>query len=100
MSPTWQPDADLYTKDEIEVFEQARTTCVSSGSDETTPVSDERDEEPVFSSRMSEGDPWYKNKMFLAAGVGLVALGVVLAASGGGDDGPGDLSDFPPPPGS
>lgn len=98
VSPTWQPDADLYTKDEIEVFEQARTTCAAS-SDDVAPVEDV-EEEPVFSSRMSEGTPWYKNKGFLAVGGGLVALGVILAVSGGGDDGPGNLADFPPPPGS
>jgi hypothetical protein len=96
VSPTWQPDADLYTKDEIEVFEQARTTCAASS--DPTPV-DTVEEEPVISSRMSQGTPWYKNKTFLLVGGGLVALGVILALSGGGDDGPGDLSDFPPPPG-
>lgn len=95
VAPTWLPDADLYTKDEIEVFEQARGTCASSDSGS----SGVGRAEPRFSSRVSEGDPWYKNKTYLAIGGGLVAVGVILAVSGGDDDEASPLADFPPPPG-
>ena len=88
---SWQPDKDLYTKDEVEVFEQARNTC---------PPPSEAPPEPGFSSRVSAGDPWYMNKTYWLIGGGVVVLGALLLLGGGEDDeGPPPLADFPPPPG-
>ncbi|GJM44415.1 MAG: hypothetical protein DHS20C21_12570 [Gemmatimonadota bacterium] len=94
VEPSWQPDKDLYTKDEVVVFDQARQSCPAADTGATSP-------EPGFSSRVSASDPWYKNKTYWAIGGGVILVGAILLLAGGGDDEPAPvpLTDFPPPPG-
>ncbi len=99
VEPSWRPDPDLYTKDELEVFEQAKASCST-----TEPPAQPSEPSKPIDSRSSApkaaggGTPWYKNKAVLAVGGALVVGGVVLAVSGGGDDGESDLPFFPDPP--
>ncbi len=102
IDPQWNPDPDFYTKDELEVFAQARTTC-SAGS-RSGPVDDAGGTPPPPSplpDRMSRGDdrPWYKKPLYLGIAGAAVVLVAVLALSGGdSDDSDPPLSDFPDPP--
>ena len=92
VDPGWRPDPDFFTKDEIEVFEQARGAC---GDTEGRPrASGSGDYLPPPESRAK---PWYKNwKIVAPIAAGVVILGVVLLS--GGDDDDEALDDFPPPP--
>jgi hypothetical protein len=92
VDPGWRPDADFFTKDEIEVFDQAKGSC--SGGTSAPKTSGSGDYLPPPTSRSK---PWYKNwKIVGPVAAGVVILGVVLL-SGGGDD-ESTLDDFPPPP--
>jgi hypothetical protein len=104
VEPGWRPDPDLYTKDELEVFEQARGSCT--GEQPTKQPSQEptKTERPsAMPAPVSAGGgekPFYKKPLFLGIGAAVVVGGIV-ALAGGGDDGGGgepDLPGFPPPP--
>jgi len=102
VEPSWRPDPDLYTNDELEVFEQARSSC---GGGTGEPVKQEsapsttRTEPAMPQMSSGEKKPWYKKPVFLAIGGALVVGGIIAAAGGGGgDDGEPDLPGFPDPP--
>jgi len=102
VEPTWRPDPDLYTKDELEVFEQARASCGAGGPGPSTTPSREPSR-PLGESRASSASaekPWYKKPVFLVVGGAVVAGGLIALASGGGggDGGDPDLPFFPEPP--
>jgi hypothetical protein len=101
VEPTWRPDPDLYTKDEMEVFEQARGSCAGGAPAQPTGEQPREPSRPL-GERQPEatgGKPWYKKPAFLLVG-GAVLVGgaIALAAGGGGDDGESDLPNFPDPP--
>lgn len=98
---SWRPDPDLYTKDELEVFEQAKTSCGAGTSEPSKPAEPSKPLDTAKPKPASSGGgkPWYKKPAVLAVGGALVVGGVVLAMGGGGDDGgESDLPFFPEPP--
>jgi hypothetical protein len=96
IDPAWLPDRDLFTADEVEVFQQARERCPDARTSGTTP--------PAYlpPSAGSAGTPWYKKKLVWGAVGAAVVAGAVLAASGADDAGAAlnELPPLPPPPGS
>lgn len=102
VQPTWRPDPDLSTKDEIDAFEQARAQCGAAPWDRAREEPGPIEDESSGSTRVSAGRPWYKNPVVLGVGGALVIGGIVAAASGGGGGGGGDevpdLPGFPEPP--
>ena len=107
VEPGWRPDPDLFTKDELEVFEQARTSCAASTeptkpttptSQPTTPPAPKSGAMPASAAAESGGKPFYKKPLFLVLGAAVVAGGVVALAGGGGDESDPDLPGFPDPP--
>jgi hypothetical protein len=96
----WEPDPDFYTKDEQDVFRQARENCavgappgqVDTGGTPVGAVS----AMPAGMSRDTR--PWYKKPLYLGIIGGAVVLGTVLLLSGGDDDEKVLLPDFPAPP--
>ena len=92
MDPSWQPDPDLYTSDEVNTFFEARQSC-----------------EPLTAAAADEGGGI--PKWAWLAGGGAVGGLLILLLSGGDDGGgdttnggngggTGDLPDFPDPPGA
>lgn len=106
----WRPDPDFYTKDEVEAFDQARTTCATGTKDapktdtavKPTTKDKKKDDEKrttIDMTGVSESKPWYKKPLILGIIGAVVVGGIVLALSGGGDEDAGaDLADFPDPP--
>ena len=93
---SWRPDPDFFTKDEIEVFDQAKASC-GPGTEGAPSGGDDRPSH--LPPAMSESKPWYKNWKIVGPVAAVVVVGGILLLSGGDDDS-GDpiLSDFPPPP--
>jgi hypothetical protein len=91
VEPSWRPDPDLFTKDELAVFEQARESC---NLEATTPPS------PLPPPAASGATPWYKKKSTLLIAGGVIVAGVLVAvlAGGGDDETTPDLPGPPPPP--
>ncbi len=97
----WRPDPDFYTKDEVEAFEQARASCTPGDATpprETTPVKERATKDSAAAAGVSESKPWYKKPLVLGILGAVVVGGVILALSGGDDEGDPVLADFPPPP--
>jgi hypothetical protein len=91
VEPSWRPDPDLFTKDELAVFEQALASC---NLESTTPPS------PLPPAAASGATPWYKKKSTLLIAGGVVVAGVLVAVLAGGSDDSEDpdLPGPPPPP--
>ncbi|MCA9753977.1 MAG: hypothetical protein KC591_17395 [Gemmatimonadetes bacterium] len=90
----WRPDTDLFTSDEIALFDEARTGCTSRSSTSTVPTSPLPER---VSSGSGGGTAWYAKKTTWIVAGGLIAAGIATAALGGGGD--EELAGFPPPPG-
>ena len=87
---SWAPDPDLYTKDEITLFEQARDTCN---------VESTKAPSPLPQRASSSGDKaWYQKSTTWYVIGGIVVVGVLAAALAGGGDDEGDGGDLPLPP--
>ena len=108
VEPGWRPDPDLYTKDELEVFEQAKASCTGAPAESkppgtpTTPPPPSPMPAPMSTGAADAGEskPFYKKPIFMVIGGALLVGGAVALAGGGGDDDDGGtpLPDFPPPP--
>lgn len=106
VEPGWRPDPDLFTKDELEVFEQAKTSCAATSEPTKEPGQTPPASTAPKSSAMpppvaaeKEGKPFYKKPLFLGIGAAVVVGGIVALASGGGDESSEeDLPAFPEPP--
>lgn len=102
VEPGWRPDPDLYTKDEIEVFEQARANCAPTQSEPAKPQDPAKPASRPSPTPppMSTGDekPWYKKPVFMVIGAGVLVGGALALGGGGGDDGGGPLPPFPDAP--
>ncbi|MFN8179139.1 MAG: hypothetical protein U0167_14510 [bacterium] len=110
VEPGWRPDPDLYTKDELQVFDQAKASCSTSSTEPSKQPTKETPAQPVkerpsampapeSSGAGGEGKPFYKKPLFLALG-GALVVGGIIAATGGGSStttAP-NLPDFPGPP--
>jgi hypothetical protein len=91
VDPSWAPDPDLFTKDEVAVFEQAREGCTLETTEKPSPM-------PPPAS--AGGQPWYKKKTTWYIAGGVVAAGILAAVLAGGSDeetAP-PLAGPPPPP--
>jgi hypothetical protein len=97
VDPLWRPDRDLYTTDEVTVFETAERDCLKQAA-AVPPGAPSPLPQPILS-----GTPWYRKPVTLGlVGAGAVAA-VVLALSGGEDGGGGggpELPEFPVAPGN
>jgi hypothetical protein len=84
--PSWRPDPDFFTNDELETFRLAEESCVAP---------------PQLSEGAEDDGGGIPKWLWIAIGGG-VAVGLALALGGGGDDGgdtqDGDLPGFPEPP--
>ncbi|MEZ5065042.1 MAG: hypothetical protein R3B81_09910 [bacterium] len=89
VDPTWRPDQDLFTKDEIDVFDQARSGCDLERTEAPSPL-------PAPAASGGGGTPWYKNKTVLIV-AGVLVVGGAVALLAGGSDEP-ELPGPPPPP--
>jgi hypothetical protein len=91
VEPSWRPDPDLFTKDELAVFEQALASCNLESTTAPSPLPP--------SAASAAATPWYKKKstLYIAGGV-VVAAVLVAVLAGGGDDEDTVLPGPPPPP--
>jgi hypothetical protein len=98
---SWRPDPDLYTKDELQVFDQAKSSCGGTSESSTeggTPSTPSAMPPPVSSAAAGGGTPFYKKPLFLAIGGAVLVGGIIALASGGGSSSEPDLPGFPNPP--
>lgn len=101
VEPGWRPDPDLYTKDEIEVFDQARENCAATPTEPEKPQDPAKPADrpsPFATAAPAAGKAWYKKPVFMAVGGAVLVGGVIALAGGGGGDGDSDLPGFPNPP--
>jgi hypothetical protein len=101
VEPGWRPDPDLFTKDELEVFAQAQTSCGATTTPtpepgtQTTPSTAPSPMPPP----VGEEKPFYKKPLFLGIGAAVLVGGIVALSGGGGSDSSEpDLQGFPEPP--
>jgi hypothetical protein len=95
---SWRPDPDLFTKDEITLFDQARPGCRVESTTPPSPLPPARSTGTHGGS--DSGRSWYQKKSTWAVAGGVLVAGIVagMLAGGGDDDADGILADFPPPP--
>ncbi|MEZ5065039.1 MAG: hypothetical protein R3B81_09895 [bacterium] len=86
----WLPDRDLFTADELNVFDQARSSCPDATTTGTTPPS-------YLPPSSSSGGSWYSNKLVWGA-VGAAAVAGAVLSLGGGEDGGANRNPLPPLP--
>ena len=106
VEPGWRPDPDLFTKDELEVFAQAQTSCAATptpapepGTQTTPSTGTSSTKTPDMPPPVGEEKPFYKKPLFIGIGAAVLVGGIVALAGGGGSDSSEpDLQGFPEPP--